>query len=176
MGTRIYNHVHLLKRGKHPSETLQHDFDTYGNDLSYAILAECNTGDTYTLHRLEKFYMVILDTKNPAKGYNVCDNAKTDYLKDVVFHTVPDTPSPRELDPRVSAVFSKESDAPKSPFYYARKKAGITGTELSKALGISRSTINNWDRGVTVPSGKKLVEAARYMNCTIDQLFVREPE
>lgn len=176
LGSRIYSHITALRRHNHPSKLLQHDYDIYGDDISYAILAECNTGDTYTLHRLEKLYMTILDTKNPDKGYNGKDNFRDDLLKDLVFHKIPESPTRKSLDPRVESVISDESDAPKSPFYYARKKAGVTGTELSKALGVSRSTVNNWDRGVTKPSGKKLVDAANYLSCSIDSLFIRKIE
>ncbi|MDR1604774.1 MAG: helix-turn-helix domain-containing protein [Gracilibacteraceae bacterium] len=38
-------------------------------------------------------------------------------------------------------------------FRYVRKDKGLSQSEFGERLGVSRSVVNNWERGVVVPSG-----------------------
>ncbi len=52
-----------------------------------------------------------------------------------------------------------------------REKAGLTQTELSKRLGITRSGVNAWEMGVSVPSSQYLVELAKQFDVSTDYLL-----
>lgn len=69
---RIKFHLHFLKNGNHPVENLQRDFDKYGCDISYFVLSEAiNESEA---RNQEKLFMTILQTRNPAFGYNYKDH------------------------------------------------------------------------------------------------------
>ena len=52
-----------------------------------------------------------------------------------------------------------------------RAKSGKTQTELAKALGLTRSGVNAWEMGLSVPSTLHIVELAKYFHVTTDYLF-----
>ena len=52
-----------------------------------------------------------------------------------------------------------------------REKKGITQSELANNLGITRSAVNAWEMGVTVPSTQYVVELAKFFNVSTDYLF-----
>lgn len=52
-----------------------------------------------------------------------------------------------------------------------REKNGLTQAALSKKLGISRSAVNAWELGVSVPSVQYLVELSRLFNVPTDYLL-----
>jgi len=52
-----------------------------------------------------------------------------------------------------------------------REKAGKTQSELAKALGLTRSGVNAWEMGLSVPSTQYIVELAKYFHTTTDYLF-----
>ena len=41
-----------------------------------------------------------------------------------------------------------------------RERSGLTQTELAKKMGVTRSSVNGWEMGVSIPSIMKLVELA----------------
>lgn len=47
------------------------------------------------------------------------------------------------------------------------------GTEVSKALGVSRTAVHKWARGQAFPSSKHLMEFCELTGCTMD--WVMEP-
>lgn len=53
----------------------------------------------------------------------------------------------------------------------ARDKNGYTQSALAKALGISRSAVNAWEMGVSVPSAQYLVELSKLFNVSADFLL-----
>lgn len=52
-----------------------------------------------------------------------------------------------------------------------REKSGLTQTELAKKIGVTRSSINGWEMGISIPSIMKLVELAMFFHVTTDYLL-----
>ena len=46
-----------------------------------------------------------------------------------------------------------------------REGAGLTQAEIARALGISRSGVNAWEMGLSVPSTQYIVELANSSMC-----------
>lgn len=52
-----------------------------------------------------------------------------------------------------------------------REKKGITQSELAKLLGITRSSVNAWEMGISVPSTQYLVELANTFHISTDYIL-----
>ena len=52
-----------------------------------------------------------------------------------------------------------------------REQRSFTQTELSKQLGITRSSVNAWEMGISVPSTQYVVELAEIFNVSTDYLL-----
>ena len=52
-----------------------------------------------------------------------------------------------------------------------RAQRGLTQTELSKQLGITRSSVNAWEMGISVPSTQYIVELAGIFGVSTDYLL-----
>lgn len=52
-----------------------------------------------------------------------------------------------------------------------REQKGLTQTELSKQLGITRSSVNAWEMGISVPSTQYIVELAGILGISTDYLL-----
>lgn len=52
-----------------------------------------------------------------------------------------------------------------------REKNGLTQAEIARALGISRSGVNAWEMGLSVPSTQYIVELAKKYNVSSDYLL-----
>lgn len=52
-----------------------------------------------------------------------------------------------------------------------RVKQHMTQTELSKCLGITRSSVNAWEMGISVPSTQYIVELANIFHVSADFLL-----
>lgn len=52
-----------------------------------------------------------------------------------------------------------------------REKNGFTQTALAKKLGLSRSAINAWEMGISIPSTQYLVEIALLFKVSTDYLL-----
>lgn len=55
-----------------------------------------------------------------------------------------------------------------------REQNGLTQTELARKIGVTRSSINGWEMGVSIPSIMKLVELALFFHVTTDYLLGME--
>ena len=42
-----------------------------------------------------------------------------------------------------------------------REKSGLTQAEIARTLGLSRSSVNAWEMGLSVPSTQYIVELAK---------------
>lgn len=54
---------------------------------------------------------------------------------------------------------------------YLRKQMNLTQTELAKRLGITRSSVNAWEMGISVPSTQYIVELAGIFHVSTDFLL-----
>ena len=52
-----------------------------------------------------------------------------------------------------------------------REQCGMTQTQLSKRLGITRSGVNAWEMGISVPSTQYIVELAHMFKVSTDFLL-----
>lgn len=52
-----------------------------------------------------------------------------------------------------------------------REKQNKTQTELAKQLGITRSSVNAWEMGISVPSTQYIVELAQIFHVSTDYLL-----
>ena len=55
-----------------------------------------------------------------------------------------------------------------------RKKAGLTQQELAEILHVERSTVSKWESGTSFPTGNKLPQVAKALNCGIGELFPKD--
>ena len=55
-----------------------------------------------------------------------------------------------------------------------RERSGLTQTELAKKMGVTRSSVNGWEMGVSIPSIMKLVELAMFFHVSTDYLLGME--
>jgi len=56
-------------------------------------------------------------------------------------------------------------------YKHYRTRAGLTNPKIAKALNFDRSTVTKWERGVSCPSAKTLVNVADLLGCTAEQLL-----
>lgn len=54
---------------------------------------------------------------------------------------------------------------------YLREQNRLTQTELAKRLGITRSSVNAWEMGISVPSTQYVVELAEIFKVSTDYLL-----
>ena len=52
-----------------------------------------------------------------------------------------------------------------------RIRAGLDQTKLAKKLGVSKSTISRWERGVLTPYGSELIAMHELFGCSTDYLL-----
>ena len=52
-----------------------------------------------------------------------------------------------------------------------REKQGITQAELARRLGVTRSGVNAWEMGISVPSTQYIVELAQFFGVSADYLL-----
>lgn len=54
---------------------------------------------------------------------------------------------------------------------YLRESAGMTQSELARNLGLSRSGVNSWEMGLSIPSTQYIVELAKTFDVSADYLL-----
>lgn len=52
-----------------------------------------------------------------------------------------------------------------------RNNLGITQAELGKRLGVTRSAVNSWEMGLSIPQLKHVIEMAKIFNTTLDGMI-----
>ena len=56
-------------------------------------------------------------------------------------------------------------------FQKRRTEAKLSQEELANLLSIDRSTVAKWETGKALPRADKLMDLARFLNCSIDELL-----
>ena len=54
---------------------------------------------------------------------------------------------------------------------YLREKNNLTQSELARKLNVTRSSVNAWEMGVSVPSTALIVDVAKLFHVSSDYLF-----
>ena len=52
-----------------------------------------------------------------------------------------------------------------------RNGIGMTQAQLGKKLGVTRSAVNSWEMGLSIPQLKHIMEMAKIFNTTVDSLL-----
>jgi transcriptional regulator with XRE-family HTH domain len=52
-----------------------------------------------------------------------------------------------------------------------RNKYNLTQHALAKELGVSRSSVNAWELGISTPSVERIVDISNYFHVTVDYLL-----
>ncbi len=52
-----------------------------------------------------------------------------------------------------------------------RNKNNLTQHALARELGVSRSSVNAWEMGISTPSVERIVDIATYFHVTVDYLL-----
>ena len=52
-----------------------------------------------------------------------------------------------------------------------RNKYNLTQHALAKELGVSRSSVNAWEMGISTPSVERIVDISNYFRVTVDYLL-----
>lgn len=56
----------------------------------------------------------------------------------------------------------------------ARENLSLTQTNLSKKMSVSRSSVNAWEMGISIPSSEKIAELACVLGVSTDYLFGKD--
>lgn len=54
-----------------------------------------------------------------------------------------------------------------------RKKAGFTQVKFTEAMGVTQSTVSQWESGRVLPDTAKLPKLAEVLGCTVGDLFAK---
>ena len=52
-----------------------------------------------------------------------------------------------------------------------RERKGLTQSTLARMIGITRSSVNAWEMGLSTPSTQYLIELSKYFNVSTDYLL-----
>lgn len=54
---------------------------------------------------------------------------------------------------------------------YAREKNALTQTNLARKMSVTRSSVNAWEMGISIPSTEKLAQLSDILNVSADYLL-----
>ena len=55
-----------------------------------------------------------------------------------------------------------------------RKEKGLSQSDLAKELGVTQSAVAIWEAGEAMPRADKLLQIAKILGCTVDELLSEE--
>ena len=61
-------------------------------------------------------------------------------------------------------------------FRKARLRAGMSVAQVMEALSVSDAAVYQGETGVTMPTGKRLIELAKLYGCTVDELLKEDAD
>lgn len=57
-----------------------------------------------------------------------------------------------------------------------REKAGFSQSELARKLGVTRSSVNAWESGLSAPTAVYLIEMSKLFHVSVDYILGLESE
>lgn len=54
-----------------------------------------------------------------------------------------------------------------------RKAAGLTQAKFAEAMGVTQSTVSQWENGRALPDTSKLPRIAEVLGCSVADLFAK---
>ena len=55
-----------------------------------------------------------------------------------------------------------------------RKAAGLTQVRFAEAMGVTQSTVSQWESGRALPDTAKLPKLAEVLGCSVADLFTKQ--
>ena len=55
-----------------------------------------------------------------------------------------------------------------------RERNSFTQVDIAEKLQIDKSTVSKWETGESMPRAEKLIQLAKILNCTVDELLREE--
>ena len=55
-----------------------------------------------------------------------------------------------------------------------RERNSFTQVDIAEKLQIDKSTVSKWETGESMPRAEKLIQLAKILNCTVDDLLREE--
>lgn len=52
-----------------------------------------------------------------------------------------------------------------------RSSQGVSQTQLAEAIGVTRQTVSNWEKGISYPDARMLEQLANALHCQMDELL-----
>lgn len=52
-----------------------------------------------------------------------------------------------------------------------RNRQNLTQQALAKSLGVTRSSVNAWEMGISIPSVEKIIDLAEFFHVSVDYLL-----
>jgi len=56
------------------------------------------------------------------------------------------------------------------------KIQSVTQAEISRKMGVTKQAVNNWTRGISLPSPKYMKKLSDYLKVSIDKLFFNDEQ
>lgn len=57
---------------------------------------------------------------------------------------------------------------------FLREQKGITQKELGTVIGVEQNTISQWETSERLPRADKLLQLAKVLGCTVEELLMGE--
>lgn len=57
-----------------------------------------------------------------------------------------------------------------------RKSHNLTQSDLAKKMRVTRSSVNAWEMGISIPSTEKLIDLSLFFNISLDYLVGKDDE
>lgn len=54
-----------------------------------------------------------------------------------------------------------------------RKAAGLTQAKFAEAMGVTQSTVSQWESGQVLPDTAKIPKLAKVLGCSVADLFAK---
>ena len=154
MPSRMRKHKSLLRKGTHPVRDLQHDYDTFGPDISFTVLEKVSAGSGSIE---ERRWMLKRGSTDRTRGYNYQD-------------PLAKPAKPEQQKPQRGS-YPTDLEALRRKI----KESGKTMDVLAEESGMAQSTYINRVSGKTPFRASEIVRSAKSLGMTmaeVDAIFL----